>query len=236
MSKNTQNYPKTVLFMNFKFSQKQLLFLVLFLLSTSLMYGNMITTKPSGKVYNGYIIMVSGDTLHGKLQMLSPTMNQVKVKFIDNEGKKLTYKAKDIDTYAFQIQEWDKNVKQNVAKWIFYTKKTVERPPVPFGPTEVLLQTEISGIISTYNFYIETRTNQNIEHLIYIEKEGILYEISKANYRKLLKALFADCPKVHSKIGRKGYTYNSVDLLINEYNNEMSQTEEATISYDKTED
>ena len=50
--------------------------------------------KPSQKVYQGYIILEDGQKLTGKIQMLSPTLNEVKVKFIDSKGKKVTYRGK----------------------------------------------------------------------------------------------------------------------------------------------
>ena len=192
--------------------------------------------RPSTKIYKGYVITESGEKIHGKLQMLSPAMNQVKVKFIDKDGKKSTYKAKDIASYAFQIQEWDKIEKKNIIKWIHYTKKTVERPPVPFASTSVLLQREVNGAISIYNYYIETRASQNMEHFTYLEKDGVLYTLKKNNYRKILKTLTADFPVVYHKIGTKGYTYKHVPKLISEYNKQVSKKGEATISFDEVEE
>lgn len=179
--------------------------------------------KNATKIYKGYVITESGDTLHGKLQMLSPTMNQVKVKFIDNQGKRITFKAKNLRSYAFEAQIWNKKEKRNVQEWVFYTKKTVERPPVPFAGNDILMQQQVRGNISMYNYYIETRSSQNMEHIIYLEKESVLYEINKTNYRKILKGLMGDYPTVYHKIGTKGYTYKFLTKTLTEYNKQATR-------------
>lgn len=216
--------------MNFRTLHKSLLTTLCFMLLTSIIYGNITRKRQGAKIYKGYVVTISGDTLHGKVQMLSPTMNQVKVKFIGKNKKKVTYKPKDIQSYAFVIQEWDKATNKNVLKWIFYAKKTVERPPVPFSSTEVLIQQEINGLISTYNYYIETRTSQNLEHLIYVEKDGVLYEINKKNYRKVLKKITQDVTQIHEKVGTKGYTYRNIETTIKSYNSHVLKEESETIN------
>lgn len=218
--------------MKVTFIKQSLLLAVLAIITMSFSFAELSFRKPSGKVYKGYIIMVKGDTLHGKLQMLSPTQNQVKVKFINKDGKRETYKAKVIASYAFQAQVWDKKKKKNVNKWIYYTKKTVERPPIPFAGNDILMQQEVSGTINIYNYYIETRSNQNMEHIVYLEKESVLYEMNRDNYKKILKTLMSDFPVVQNKIGTKGYTYKYLNQTISEYNQQASKKGEATISYD----
>ncbi len=200
-----------------QFIQKWLLIPVLTLLSFSSMFGSTIKNTP-GKIYNGYVVTIEGDTIRGKLQMLSPSMNQVKIKFIDPSGEKIMYKAKDLEAYAFQTEEWNKDENVNIIKWIRYTKKTVERPPIPFSGTEILLQQEVLGTISIYNFYIETRTSQSMEHIIYLEKSGVLYEVNRDNYRDVLKALTSDVQIIHQKISEKGFGFKYLNQIIIEYN------------------
>ncbi|MFK7948345.1 MAG: hypothetical protein AB8G11_12215, partial [Saprospiraceae bacterium] len=45
------------------------------------------------KIYNGTVTLENGETLEGQIQMLSPTLNEVKVKFIASNGNATTYKA-----------------------------------------------------------------------------------------------------------------------------------------------
>ena len=164
--------------------------------------------------------------------MLSPTMNQVKVKLINKEGKRINFKAKEIKAYAFEAQIWNKKEKRNIEEWVFYTKKTVERPPIPFAGNDILMQQEVRGNINLYNYYIETRTSQNMEHIVYLEKESVLYEINKSNYRKVLKGLMGDYPVVYHKIGTKGYTYKFLNKTIKEYNQQSSKQGDIMITVD----
>ena len=94
----------------------------------------------SKKVYNGYVVTVSNETIHGQIQMLSPTLNEVKVKFIHKDGKKQIFKAADLKSYSFQVPVYNKATKSSELTWITYTKQTVDRSPVPFGAKEVLLE------------------------------------------------------------------------------------------------
>ena len=200
-----------------KHIQQSTSILLLLFLTISVSFAN-IAPNQDGKIYVGFIITASGDTLHGKLEMLSPTMNQVKIKFIDKDEKKELYKAKDLNAYAFKVEVWNKESQQNDEKWIYYTKKTVERPPVPFASTEVLMQQEVVGLISVYNYYIETRVEQNMEHIIYVEKDKVLYEVNKENYKDVLRELMVDFPFMKEKVGTKGYTFNALETTVKEYN------------------
>lgn len=174
--------------------------------------------ESSTKTYEGYVVKESGDTIYGKLQMLSPTMNQVKVKLTDENGQRMTLKAKTIKSYAFKVDIWNRKEKLNIPKWIFYIKKTVDRPPVPFAGNDILMQQEINGTISLYNYYIETRSNQETAHIIFIEKADKMYEIERDNYKNVLKDLMNDNPAIRQKIGTKGYTYKYLTKTITEYN------------------
>ncbi|MFK7950135.1 MAG: hypothetical protein AB8G11_21265 [Saprospiraceae bacterium] len=202
---------------------KNLLLFIFGILTINFTFHKLDSNKPSTKVYKGYVVKESGDTLYGKLQMLNPTMNQVKVKFIDDKGKRMIFKAKDVKSYAFKAQVWNKKEKRNVQEWVYYIKKTVERPPVPFAGNDILMQREVNGNISMYNYYVETRSSQNMEHIIYLEKKDILYTINKTNYRKILKNLMGDYPIVYHKVGTKGYTYKSLTKILKEYNQQTSK-------------
>lgn len=218
--------------MKMKITENLLLLFTFGLLTINCTFYQFDSGKPATKIYKGYVIKESGDTIYGKLQMLSPTMNQVKVKFISKNGKRITYKAKEIQSYGFQAEIWNKKEKRNIQKWVYYTKMTVERPPIPFAGNDILMQQEVKGSISMYNYYIETRSNQNMEHIVYLGKEGVLYKIDKENYRKILKSLMADFPVVYHKIGTKGYTHKFLDKTIAEYNQQASKKGDVMMSYD----
>lgn len=194
------------------------------LVGISVSYANLNIPNIAQKTYSGFLITTSGDTLRGKIQMLSPTMNQVKVKFINEKGRKRVYRAKDLQAYSFKIKVWNRLAQEYDVKWILYTKKTVEKPPVPFRSNKVLVQQEVIGNISIYNYYIEIRSNQSIEHIVYLEKDDILYVVDKANYKKILGILMADFPFMKDKVGTKKYTYKYLGSTIKEYNRHLGKS------------
>lgn len=173
----------------------------------------------ANKMYKGYVITLEGDTLKGKIEMLSPSLNEVKVKLVPTDGEVTIYRAKEITAYAFLVPDFDPKKKCFKDRWITYVKKKVERPPVPFGPTEVLMQQEVKGAISFYNYYIETRSQiADFEHLTLVEKDGEMFEVVKANYKKVLKKMVIDYPKLVKKIGKKGYRFKNLKRIITMYN------------------
>ena len=196
-----------------------LLSLLLFSSLSANIGGGKKKHSKANKMYKGYVITLEGDTLKGKIEMLSPSLNEVKVKLVPNDGEAIIYRAKEITAYAFLVPDFDIKKKRFNDKWIFYVKKKVERPPVPFGPTEVLMQQEIKGTISFYNYYIETRSQvADFEHLTLIEKDGEMLKIAKANYKKVLKTMIIDYPKLAKKIGKKGYRFKNLKQILTLYN------------------
>lgn len=207
----------------FMFRYYSLLLLLSIFASNSLLAdGKKKSNKP--KMYKGYVVTLEGDTLKGKIEMLSPSLNEVKVKLVPNEGEAIIYRAKEITSYAFIVPNFDVKEKRFTDRWISYVKKNVERPPVPFGPTEVLMQQEVSGTISFYNYYIETRSQvADFEHLSLIEKDGEMIKIAKVNYKEVLKKLMIDQPILAKKIGKKGYRFKNLKKLIINYNLKNNQ-------------
>lgn len=186
----------------------------------------LVEAKSETKIYRGYVVTNSGEKLIGKIEMLSPTLNEVKVKFIGRGSTKRILKAKDVKEYSFRVQKWNKQEKQYEEVWVTYVRKKVERSPVPFGPTNVLIEREIEGSISLYNHFVEQNSNTNAPYLQfkYVEREeDKLILITKENYTKVLKSMTVDNPIIHNKIGTKGYYFNNIDKTIKEYNTWLEQ-------------
>ena len=149
--------------------------------------------------------------------MLSPTLNEVKVKFIDKVGKKKIYKAKEVQAYSFVVLT-SKN-KKHSAETITYVRKKVKHTPVPFGPKNVLVERPVEGELNLYNYYVETRTrNYPFEHFFYVEKDNELIKVDRSNFKKAVKRIVADYPELKAKIGKKGYGYKHMTKIIAEYN------------------
>ena len=190
--------------------------LILFLILPFL--GN---TKSKTKIYKGFIITNSGDKLIGKIQMLSPTLNEVKVKFIGKGNTKRVLKAKDVKEYAFRVEKWNKEDKRHDEVWVTYVRKKVERSPIPFGPTNVLIERQIEGAINLYNHFVEQNVDTNSPYLEfkYIERTGEeMMLITSDNYKKILKSMTVDNPAIHNKIGTKGHYFSQIGKIIKEYN------------------
>ena len=171
------------------------------------------------KVYSGTVVLENGETLVGQIQMLSPTMNEVKVKFISEAGKTKTYKANEVASYSFAFPKYDHKTKTYNNEVIEYVKKEVGVSPVPFGPKAVLVERQAEGAVSLYNFYAETRQAAHAyAHNYFVEKDGQMIEINRTNFKTVLKDMVADYPELKAKVGKKGYGYKYVAKIVNEYN------------------
>ena len=173
------------------------------------------------KVYNGYVITSSEEKLEGSIQMLSPSLNEVKVKFIGKDNKKTTFKAKEVSEYGFSVEKWNHKTKEYITTEITYIKKTVERSPVAFGPKSVLIERQEAGAINMYNHFIEQNTNVEMPlvHVIYVEKSNNeLVNVTKANYKKLLKEMTAEYPELQARIGSRGHGFKHVSKIVSTYN------------------
>lgn len=191
---------------------------VVFFLITFLSFS---ISSQAKKVYEGYVITNSGEKLEGKIQMLSPSLNEVKVKFINNIGKKKVFKAKEVKEYSFKVQKWNKTERKHIDEWIVYTRKSVERSPIAFGPKNVLIERQEGGAINMYNHFIEQNSNRQnpFIHIVYLEKEADeLVSITKANYKKVLKEMTAEYPALQAKVGTRGHGFKHIAKIVSAYN------------------
>jgi len=176
------------------------------------------------KVYNGTVTLENGETLVGQIQMLSPTLNEVKVKFISEDGVTKTYKAKEVAAYSFQFPKYDYKTKTYNNEVVEYVKKEVAVSPVPFGAKEVLVERQAEGTINLYNFYAETRqASHAYAHNYFVEKDGQMIEVNRENFKSVLKDLVADYPELRAKVGKKGYGYSKISKIITEYNDNTAE-------------
>ena len=205
---------------------KNTLTLITLITLTVFTFSSNVFAGQSSKIYKGYIVNNAGEKLEGEIQMLSPSLNEIKVKFIDSNNEKKTFKAKDVKEYAFKVEKWNKETRSHIEEWVFYTRKNVERSPVPFGPTEVLVEGQVSGTINLYNHFVEqnSTTADPFIHVIYVEKQNHeLVSISKENYKKVLRELTTDYPAIHNQIGTRGNGFKQVPQLIAAYNDMISE-------------
>lgn len=177
------------------------------------------------KSYEGYVVLNSDEKVEGTIQMLSPSLNEVKVKFTSKDGKKFTYKAKEVKEYGFQVKKWNRATRTHNENTIVYVRQEVERAPIAFGSTNVLIERQIAGTINMYNHFVELNSNpQNpFEHVIYVQKAtGDLVSIDKSNYKVVLKRMTAEYTELSKKIGTKGHGFKHIAEIVNTYNTFMS--------------
>ncbi|MFK7950164.1 MAG: hypothetical protein AB8G11_21420, partial [Saprospiraceae bacterium] len=146
-----------------------------------------------------------------------------KVKFIASNGNATTYKAKEVASYTFAFPKYDAKTKSYNDITVEYVKKNVSVSPVPFGPTAVLVERQVEGTVSLYNFYTETRAAAHaFTHNYFVEKDGQMIEVNRENFKAIMKDMVADYPALQAKVGKKGYSYKYIANIVNEYNNQVS--------------
>lgn len=173
------------------------------------------------KSYEGYVITTKGDTLNGAIQMLSPTLNEVKVKLTNETGKTTIFKAKELNAYTFYFPKYDKQLKKRVNEPVTYVRKTATRAAVPFGSKDILMERFVTGTVNVYNFYYEIRTNRTTpyDHVFYIERGEKMTQISRDNFKSVVRSMVKDYPELQAKVGKRGYGYRHLPKIMKEYNN-----------------
>jgi hypothetical protein len=170
------------------------------------------------KVYEGQVVLENGETITGQIEMLSPTLNEVKVKVITN-GQAKIYKAKEVASYSFTFKKYSGKTKTYNTTTIEYVKRTLDVAPVPFGTKDALVERQVEGTVSLYNFYAETRASAHgFAHNYYVENDGQMIAVNRDNFKTVLKDIVADYPELKAKVGKKGYGYAHVAKIITEYN------------------
>ena len=193
-------------------------FTLLFMVFTVSIFAN-----SNAKTYKGSVTLENGQTLEGQIQMLSPTLNEIKVKFIASNGQATTYKAKEVASYNFTFSKYDSKTKSYKNETVEYVKKNVTVAPVPFGPKAVLVERQVAGTVSLYNFYAETRAAAHaFTHNFFVEKDGQMISVTRENFKSVVKDMVADYPALSAKVGKKGYGFKYIANIITEYNNHVS--------------
>lgn len=186
----------------------------------------------ASKSYSGYVILNDNVRIEGTIEMLSPTLNEVKVKIITTEGLKISYKAKDVKEYGFKVEKLNKTTNEHQVKIITYKRKKVVRNTVAFGAKNVLIQRELDGAISLYNHFYQRNSNidGNIGHSFYVEEgNGELIWLTKENYEEVLKSMTESYPELNAVIGSKNFGYKHIRKIINTYNDWMIDNGEEVV-------
>lgn len=178
------------------------------------------------KTFSGYVVTTEQDTLYGSIFVVSPTANELKVKFIDENKNKYNFKARDLESYAFEVPKYNKELKKHTTEWIQYVRKTVEDAPIRFGTNDILVERQVNGDIQVYNQYIEAdaKIAGTLAHFFYVESQGKVdfTKITKNNYKDIMKKATADFMELNKKIGQKGFGYKHIVKIAQLYNQNKS--------------
>lgn len=181
-----------------------------------------ISATASKSSFNGYIVTNENDTLYGKIFVAGPTANELKVKFIDNNHSKYLFKAKDLQSYAFEVPKFNQETRTHGTEWIYYVRKTVEDAPIRFGTTDIMIERQVNGDIQVYNQYIEAdaKIGGTLEHYFYVESINKVdfSKVTKDNYKTIMKKATADFLELNTKIGTKGFGYKHIVKIAKIYN------------------
>ena len=80
-----------------------------------------------------------------------------------------------------------------------------------------------------YNHFVENNSNSEnpLSQVIYTQKEnGDLVNITKSNYKVVLKDMVAEYPELSTRVGTKGYTFKYITKTIAAYNSWMADNGE----------
>ncbi|MGB0862636.1 MAG: hypothetical protein ACPG19_11710 [Saprospiraceae bacterium] len=202
------------------------LFLIAFLIGSS---NSLYAGKKN--FFEGFVITSMGDTLKGQIQYVNPVYNELKVKFRSEEGKRTTFKPKDLVEYAFLFPEYDKGKKTKNTSWVHYYRKRVNVSPVErIKKIETLfLQRITKGDIALYNYY-SLKTNKihsrNYKQEYFVEQmtpDGFdLVHIGRANFKEISKELLVMNPRLSEKLGTYGYGYKYFVKVVKLHNRMMN--------------
>lgn len=197
-----------------------------------ILFLSITTASIAGRTYPGYLILNDDVRIEGTIEMLSPTLNEVKVKMVTTEGQKVSYKAKDVKEYGFNVESWNNTTQKYQSQIIVYQRKKVIRNTIAFGSKEVLIQRELHGSISLYNHYYERNSNidGNIGHSFYVQQgNNELIWLTKTNYTEVLKRMTENYPELSAVIGTKNFNYKHITKIIQTYNDWMAENGEEVV-------
>lgn len=179
--------------------------------------------KKHKNLYDGFVITSVGDTLRGQIQFVNPVFNELKVRFYNEDGKRNTYKTKDIIEYAFLFP--DKKDKQ--LKWVNYVRKRVDVSPIKstIEINTVFLQRVTQGQVTLYNYYTLKTSKINSREYVknyYVEQQtpnGFdLTHVDTDNFREYARTLLASNDELFEHLGTSGYGYRYFARVVKEHN------------------
>lgn len=194
---------------------------------STLIIALLVTVSVSAKkAFPGYVINTNGEKIEGQVFVVSPTYNELKVKFVSADNKKSTFKAAELTEYGFEVPQFNQETRSHETVVITYVRKEVEDAPVRFGTTDIMVERQVNGEVKVYNQYIEadSKIGGGIEHFFYVEGKNVGFtKITKSNYKEVMKEVTADFPALQEMVGTSGYGYKHIVKIAETYNSRNAQ-------------
>jgi hypothetical protein len=140
-----------------------------------------------------YALTPKGDTLKGKLKMIS--FDDLDRLQINTDGKKSSYTALQIRSYQKEGNTYQSVKYENSFRFMKMIK---------------------SGYLSLLAFNTSGQGGWNSRYLI--KKDGSGMEVPNLSFKKLLSKYLSDCPEVHDRIEIGDFTRNDLERIIDLYN------------------
>lgn len=167
----------------------------------------------SGQSYfrSGHVIKYSGETINGRIEVLSNRLISQKFSFIDSLSK---------DTIIFLPSEISEFRYENDKKYIS-VNIPVSKDDVQFGFAELIMDGHISLLLYEQTYYVRDQQS-NVHKLETIRTEqtrdGKAYTVHFHKFRNILTTLLIDCQDVQERVPKTTLTRRSLSRLIAAYN------------------
>jgi hypothetical protein len=170
----------------------------------------------------GYIITNDGDTTIGKIKVQTRSKNQIKVKFVFENGRKKTFRPKNLIGYGYQTRVSCGNPRDpNYYRYRHFLRKTADDKPMPFSSKTVFMEVKESGRAILYSYYLQN--NENVEnkyiHYYYLQFQDGTRErkITQDDFDWAVPAFLEDCKEMTNLVNtRMGFA--NLEELVKIYN------------------
>lgn len=179
---------------------------------------------PAQISYDGFVVLNNGDTVHGRVQMQTPTLNEIRVILTTNtsdaasdrdSAERVIYPASAICSYAMSMTTKGIKGAASHQQFIRFVKYPLNRSPILFDTHKDALLMEIErGTVKLYYFFYENpNTNPAILRDTYIEYNHELILIDADNFIEVFSGITATIPTIQAKLNTRGYDYTHIDRL-----------------------
>jgi hypothetical protein len=163
----------------------------------------------------GYIIQNNGDTIVGKIKVQTRSKNQIKVKFVFENGRKKTFRPKNLIGYGYRTGSPPPTC--SPYRYRHFLKRTADDKPMPFSSKMVFMEVKASGRAILYSYYVQN--NENVEnkyfHYYYLQFNGTRErKITQENFDWAVPTFLEDCKEIVNLVRTRMVFANLEELVL----------------------